>query len=77
MGLGSLVNCSWLRTEHKDLHPGAPELAGGCLHRILRLAVRDDHQNFGEVLPGPTLLGEAVLQDIVQSIACRRNETSS
>lgn len=63
-----------LRTEDKDLHPPAAELLGITLHWILRFAVCDDHQHFGEILPSAGRLGEGVFQEIVEGIAWS-NET--
>lgn len=64
----NVINLFWLRTQDKDLHPPVPELPGVALHWILRFAICDDYQHFGETAPGAGRLGESVLQDEVESI---------
>ena len=68
------INLFWLHTEDKDLHPTAPELLGVSLHCILRFAICDDDQHFGEIQPGAGGLGESVFQDVAEGIAWS-NET--
>lgn len=73
----------WLRTQDEDLHPAAAELPGVGLHRILRFAVCDDQQHFGEIFAGAGRFAERVFQHEVEGIAWsgetrrRRDEKTS
>lgn len=64
----------WPHTEDKDLHPPALELLGVTLHRILRFAICDDHGHFGETSPRAGSLGEAIFQNVVQSITWSKED---